>query len=298
MTDLSFEQLRDLSGGRLGITDAPCPVCGPERHSAVNQRRKVFRVWYDTASFLTYRCARCEVEGYAYDGSAVGQRPDPTAIERAKAKAKERQRIEAADSLRKSGWLWSRRQSIAGSIAETYLRDCRGYRGPLPETLGFLPARGEHGPAMIAAFGMAHEIAPGEIVIDNAAARGVHLTKLKPDGSGKAGVEEEKITVGKTSVGFPIVLAPVNDGLGLVVTEGIEDALSIHEATGLGAWAAGTANRMPVLAPVVPDYVECISIFGDPDLRGRENAQKLATALQRRDRDVRLIIPSHEGIAA
>jgi hypothetical protein len=296
MTDLSFEQLRDLSSGRLGVTDAPCPLCGPERRSPANRFRKTLRIWGETASFLTYRCARCEIEGYAHDGSARGA--DPAAIERARAKAKERQRLEDIESLKKSRWLWSCRLPIRGTLAETYIRDCRGYRGSLPPTLGFLPARGEYHPAMIAAFGMARETLPGEIVIDDAAVRGVHLTKLKPDGSGKAGTDNDKITPGKSSLGSPIVLAPVNDGLGLVVTEGIEDALSIHEATGLGAWAAGTANRMPALAAVVPDYVECISVFGDPDQRGRENAQKLATALQRGDRDVRLIIPSHEGIAA
>lgn len=37
------------------------------------------------------------------------------------------------------------------------------------------------------------------------------------------------------SKGAPIVLAPLNDLLGLIVTEGIEDALSAHQATGLGA---------------------------------------------------------------
>jgi hypothetical protein len=40
------------------------------------------------------------------------------------------------------------------------------------------------------------------------------------------------------SIGFPIVLAPVNDGLGLSITEGIEDALSLHQATGLPQWAS------------------------------------------------------------
>jgi hypothetical protein len=296
MTGLSFQQLRDFSGGRVGVTDEPCPLCGPERRSPANQRRKVFRLWCDDPNFITYRCARCEIEGYAFDGST--RTYDPAAIERARAKAKERQRVEDGESVKKSRWLWSCRLPIEDTLAETYIRDCREYRGRLPPTLGFLPARGEYHPAMIAAFGMARETIPGEIVIDDSAVRGVHLTKLKPDGSGKADVEDDKITVGKSSLGSPIILAAVNDSLGLVITEGIEDALSIHEATGLGAWAAGTANRMPALAVVVLDYVECISVFGDPDQRGRENAQKLATALQRSDRDVRLIIPSSEGVAA
>ncbi len=296
MSNLSFEQLSDLRHGRFGITDVPCPLCGPDRRSPGNQRRKVLRLWCDDPNFITYRCARCEIDGYAHDGSTRAY--DPAAMERVWAKARECRRLEDVESLKKSRWLWSCRLPIEGTLAETYIRDCRGYRGRLPPTLGFLPARGDYHPAMIAAFGMARETLPGEIVIDDAAVRDVHLTKLKPDGSGKAGTGDDKITVGTSSLGFPIVLAPVNDGLGLVITEGIEDALSIHEATGLGAWAAGNASRMPALAAVVPDYVECISIFADPDDKGITNAQKLATALQRSDRDVRLIIPSSEGVAA
>ena len=47
--------------------------------------------------------------------------------------------------------------------------------------------------------------------------------------------------IGRSS-GSPIVLAPANDLLGLVISEGIEDALSLHEASGCGAWAAGSAS--------------------------------------------------------
>jgi putative DNA primase/helicase len=35
--------------------------------------------------------------------------------------------------------LWRRRQPIVGSVAERYLREARGYDGPIPATLGFLP---------------------------------------------------------------------------------------------------------------------------------------------------------------
>jgi hypothetical protein len=84
-------------------------------------------------------------------------------------------------------WLWAKRKPISGSIAETYLRSARGYGGRLPETLGFLPGRGDHPPAMIAAFGMAIEPEePGKLAIGIDAVKGVHLTRLLPDGSGKA----------------------------------------------------------------------------------------------------------------
>ena len=130
--------------------------------------------------------------------------------------------------------LWRRRQPIVGSVAERYLREARGYEGPIPATLGFLPPWREHPPAMIAALGLATEPEPGIIEIADAEIRAVHLVRLEPDDRSRL----DKITVGRGGLGSPIVVAPLNDGLGLAITEGIEDALSIHLATGLGSWAA------------------------------------------------------------
>src|SRR5262249_5795756 len=106
----------------------------------------------------------------------------------------------------------------------------------------------------------------------------VHLTLLKSDGSSKANVERPKLIIGRP-LGRPIVLAPPNDLLGLAITEGIEDALTAHAATGLGAWAAGAAGFMPSLADKVPSYIECVTIFADPDETGQRNARALADAL-------------------
>jgi hypothetical protein len=104
----------------------------------------------------------------------------------------------------------------------------------------------------------------------------VHLTLLEPDGSGKARhPPNPKIIVGQGSAGFPICLVPPNDLLGLVITEGIEDALSMHEATGLGAWAAGCANRMPGLAEHVPPWMDCVTVLADADTAGQKYASRL-----------------------
>jgi CHC2 zinc finger len=85
---------------------------------------------------------------------------------------------EQAAQFRKARWLWSQREPIIGSIAETYLR-ARGYNGPIPETLAFLPASGDYPPALIAAYGIATEPEPGVIAIAENAVLGVHLIKLK-----------------------------------------------------------------------------------------------------------------------
>jgi hypothetical protein len=71
------------------------------------------------------------------------------------------------------------------------------------------------------------------VTIKNAAVRGIHIRKLKnPD------TERNKIIIAG-SIGSPIVLAPVNDLLGLAIGAGIEHALT----TGLGDWAAASDER-------------------------------------------------------
>jgi hypothetical protein len=140
-------------------------------------------------------------------------------------------------------------------------------------------------PAVICAFGMAHEVEPGVLAIADDAVRAVHLIKLKPDGSGKAEIEKPKLSLGMVK-GSPIILAPPNDLLGLVITEGVEEALTAHQATGLGAWASGGADFLPALADVVPWYVEVVTIIVDDNEKGRSNSAKLAAALRARGIEV------------
>jgi len=152
----------------------------------------------------------------------------------------------------------------------------------LSGTLGFLPGRGHYPPAMISAFGMPEELEPGRVIsIAPAAVKAVHITRLLPDGSGKAGTETDKIMIG-TPRGAPIVLANPNDLNGLAITEGIEDALSVHEATGLGAWAAGSASFLPALAAVIPSYIDFVTIVSDPDQDGQRFARQLKPGLAER----------------
>ena len=270
-----------------GYVDLPCPNCGPERRSTANQRRKVLRVWRGVDHFITWFCARCGDSGFRF-GERREPR-DPAAIALDPRELVKRRAEEREVQLRKAVWLWRSRQPIRGSIAETYLREARGYTGPLPTTLGFLPARDEYPPAMIACFGIPTEPEPGVLHISDSAVRGVHLTRLKPDGSDKddGDPDKQKIMIGH-SIGSPIVLAPLNDLLGLAIAEGIEDALSTHQATGLGAWAAGAATRMPALADIVPDYADCVTLIVDDNDPGRLNSKRLAALLVARGIHVEL----------
>ena len=273
---LDLATIDALTGGRIGRFDAPCPWCGPRCRSASNRIRRVMRIWRIEDGFATFHCARCKFDGYARDEHAP--RPDPARLARARAEAEEHDRASAAERLAIARSLWQRRQPAEGSIVESYLRT-RGYDRTIPKTIGFLPENGEYPPAMIAAF------AP-----PNGDLRGIHLTKLNANGP-KLGSEVDKITIGRC-LGAPIVIAPPNDLLGLAITEGIEDALTVHAATGLGVWAAGAANRMPALADAIPDYIGAITVFAhdDPPVitpkgiiqAGPDNARALADALAAR----------------
>jgi Toprim domain len=276
---LSHSELVQLAGNHMGVQDAPCPRCGPERRSPANRRRKVLRIWRITPTFATYRCARCDIRGYAREDGAP--HPDPLELAEAKAEA-QRFAIAAAEAKQKKAqWLWGIRRPIADTPAARYLREVRSYNGSLPATLGFLPERGHFAPAMIAAFGMPDEVEPGVISIAPTRVQAVHLTRLLPDGSGKAGTEADKIMIG-TPRGAPIVLASPNDLNGLAITEGIEDALSVHEATGLGVWAAGSASLLPGLAAAIPSYINFVTIVSDPDEHGQRFARQLKAGVAER----------------
>jgi Toprim domain len=288
---IGLDIIDQLTGRRLGTFDVPCPLCGPFKRSPRNQRKPVLRVWRVEDPFATFHCARCGEHGFTRDGHSAP--PDPVKLVKARAEADKRARALRAERLSKALWLWRARQPLAGSIAERYLRNARGYGGPLPATLAFLPARGDHPPAMIAAFGLAHEAEPGVVAIRDPVITGVHLTRLQSDGSGKAVFddpdEDAKIMVGY-SAGSPIVLAPPDDLLGMAITEGIEDGLSAHETSGLGTWAAGSAARMPALAEALPAWTDCATVLADDDKDGRRFASELTERIQARGIEARAII--------
>lgn len=136
---------------------------------------------------------------------------------------------------------------------------------------------------MIAAFSLVAECEPHKLSVPKSIAA-VHLTELSENGRDKIG----KRMVGPVS-GNPICLTPPNDGLGLILAEGIEDALSAHEATGLGAWAAGSAPHLAKLAVTVPQYVECVTVLQDNDDGGARACENLSRGLLRRGFEVRVV---------
>jgi len=253
-----------------------CRGCGVAGHGAISFVRFIDGVSFREAVELlvgdTSQGKKAATSGKSGGGSKFSNHPD----------SYERQQH------RKASWLWTQRQTITGTVAERYLREVRGITIALPATIGFLPPRDGYPPTIIAAYALPNEIEPG-VLGEPQNVDAVHLTRLLPDGSDRQRSKGSRITIGRP-LGRPIVIAPLNDLLGLGVTEGIEDALTVHQGTGLGAWAAGTAPFMPHLIRTVETLAtafeydaspEAVTIYAhaDRDGQGQRGARGLAKAL-------------------
>jgi hypothetical protein len=178
--------------------------------------------------------------------------------------------------------LWRKSVPIDHTPADLYLRE-RGFMPPYPATMRYLLGRGEHPHALIAALGLPDEPEPGSLRMPDAAVRAVHLTRLDPTGMSRLRWDDARIIVGRGGLGFPVIVTPINDGVGLLIAEGIENALSLGLSLGLGTWAACSHTRMPALASAVPSYVEAVTIVADPEPAARASATALAEQLKYRD---------------
>ena len=235
----SFDELLDLLRGRQ-VADAPCPLCSPLR-KAINRIKPVLRLWRIEERLISYHCVHCEASGYAWEGGEPG-RIDPVKLAEAR---RQSEALNAEDGCQAG----VKRPGPSMPAASPSWHSGRGLFPQTSEDL--LQIAGDDGvPARRRALPARHRdavrICPGDragvLAIRPEDVMAVHLTRLDTDGSKLS--EKPKIMIGQGAKGFPIVVAPPNDLLGLVITEGIEDALSVHQATGLGAWAAGAKDRL------------------------------------------------------
>jgi hypothetical protein len=265
----------------------PCPQCGGSDRFQVNVRK---------GEFLCRQCLPKRGGGPVSFVMFVHRVDFPRAIEiLIGTRSKNSRRVENPKSsqidqafgqddqqrLALARRLWKQSRLAYDTACEDYLR-ARGYAGRIPHTIRYLAPNGTYPGSMICAFGLAHEVEPGVIDISDDAVRGVHITRLLPDGSDRERGDKAKIIIGRGFVA-PIVLAPPNDLLGMAVTEGIEDGLAVLAATGLGVWVAGNAGRMPGLADLIPPYIEAVTIYGHADPAGKKGARGLADLLLARD---------------
>lgn len=168
--------------------------------------------------------------------------------------------------------IWRECVPIAGTDAETYLRDVRGVTVPLPPTLRFhprlrYPISGLSFPALVA----------GVAQVPDHAVIAVQRTFLLPGGHGKAQVSTPKMCLGALDRGA-LRLAAAGPVLG--IAEGIETALSAMQLHGLPVWVSLGVGRMKNVD--FPREVERIIIFGDRGEAGERFAKVAGEEFARR----------------
>lgn len=182
--------------------------------------------------------------------------------------------------------IWRQTKPVENTLAETYLREIRGLKScSLPATLRFHPAlyhkqTGERFPAMI---GIVQDIKTGNF-------KAVHRTYLEPETANKAEVQSPKSILATISGGGLLIGKPCGK---LIIGEGVETTLSLHQETGYSAIAALSASNMKKLQLPQLSKVQEIIIGADNDANrtGINAAKELAEKAVLGGYSVKIITP-------
>lgn len=262
----------ELLHGRHGEYRRPCPQCdrGP--------RDAALCVRVDDRG-VTWYCHRCHYKGGA-NGSRVARISAGHAARSARPAADIPFRwSERAESL------WRCSVPLRDTIGEVYLRARMCVIPPVDGDLRFLPSSANHRPCLLA---KVTDFVTNEPL-------SLHFTKLKRDGSGKAGTERDKFLLkGHQKKGGVIRLWPDDSvTLSLCLSEGIESALSaarLHTPV----WSTVDAGNLGDL-PVV-EGIEELLVFADHDAAGVTAARKIVTRWRRAGRRARAWMPSQDNL--
>ncbi|WP_394648184.1 CHC2 zinc finger domain-containing protein [uncultured Sphingomonas sp.] len=180
---------------------------------------------------------------------------------------------------------------IEGTPAETYLRR-RGITMALPHTLRFArlapPKQPDdngvlvaNGPGLLPCLVAIVSDPDGELV-------GIQRTYLTEDGQ-KAATTDRKVKYSLGNVaGGAIQLGP--PAANIVVTEGLEDGLSLAQVVGQTVWVAAGTKMLPQM--VMPPIVRAVTIGRDADEAGERAALAAAEAFRGNGVDVRIVSPA------
>jgi len=250
----TLEEIAELLGGEVDGKYILCPSPGrpPEDRSccvSVNPERP--------GDVFIYYC-----EG-----------PDGAAYRRVRAALGNLVSAPTADRSELVKRLWRDTVSANNSPVERYLRS-RQITVPIPAALRFhgcLKHPSGTWPAMVAVVSS---------LTDDV--RAIHRTFLTAGGA-KAPVRPVKMTLGPIGTGA-IRLCPVASKL--IIAEGIETALSVMQASGIGAWSAISAVGLRTIE--LPPEVKHVIIAADGDDAGERAAQYAAWRLRKQGRIVEI----------
>ncbi|WP_282609709.1 toprim domain-containing protein [Pelagibius sp. Alg239-R121] len=189
--------------------------------------------------------------------------------------AEERRKAEYIQEIIKSS------TPLADTIGEIYLRE-RGLRPPWPGSLRY------HGGLKHRATGMLLPCLIGCIRIwPDKQVSGITRIFLTADGKRKAPVSDNKLSLGRCA-GGAVWLAPW-DAEELAVSEGVEDALTVLQETGMPAAACCGTSGLQGLR--LPDTVRSVVIAADNDEPGQKVAGIAAARFRKEGRQVRIATP-------
>jgi putative DNA primase/helicase len=187
--------------------------------------------------------------------------------------------------------LWHQARPGGGTNVESYLQGRGIALETWPETLRYHPScfrpRDEEGnlvPQMPAMVARVEHVQRGAV--------GIHVTYLRPDGSGKADIpkRQQKACFGPVG-GGAVRLGIARPDQWLVVGEGIETTLSAVVSCGFPGWAALSEGGMRAL--MLPPEAAMVLICADNDASGtgQRAARDAAERFLREGRRVRIAMP-------
>ena len=126
---------------------------------------------------------------------------------------------------------------------------------------------------------------------------GIHRTYLKTTdhcSASKADISPNKMMLGSVSGGAVMLTRP-EFAKPLIITEGIETALSVYASTGIPTWAALSTSGMAKVVVPPTEVTQQIIIAADSDVAGVTAARLLAGRLLKTGYKVKIATPPSTG---
>ena len=245
-------------------------------------RSPSFTIYADDRRFQCFGCgAEGDVLDFVQRAYGVKLLPAIEMLDGGALRELEQQRVIAtpkADWSKAARSIWDAASPISGTPAEAYLRS-RGITMDLPHTLRFARLRYPQEQGRRAALVAAVCDPAGELT-------GIQRTFLTDEGR-KADVPEVKLSLGRVA-GGAIQLGP--PAASLLVTEGLEDGLTLAQALGRSVWVSAGTSMLPRME--LADITRAVVIGADGDAPGEIAANKAAHAFAAAGRKVRIMRPA------